>query len=70
MFRTDDPVADYDSYDDYNYKQRLKLPVCGWCGEHCDSDYAYQIEGDIVCDDCIDGCRTPIEILMEVGNDE
>ena len=29
-------------------------PECGWCGQKIYTDYAYQVEGDMVCTRCMD----------------
>lgn len=34
------------------------LPVCAWCGEPIQEEYAYEIDGELVCGDCIEDCRT------------
>lgn len=33
-------------------------PVCAWCGEPIQDEYAYEIDGEWVCGDCIEDCRT------------
>lgn len=62
----------YDAYDAYEREQSAKekeriesLPVCDWCGETINDDSYYDINGDIVCPDCIDDCRRSTEYYVE-----
>jgi formylmethanofuran dehydrogenase subunit E len=57
MFYSDDPAKDYDSYCLEQQKRLEKLPKCSECGEHIDSDYYYDIDGVLHCEDCIEGHR-------------
>ena len=31
--------------------------VCSWCGEPLWGDCCYELEGAVVCEDCLDGRR-------------
>lgn len=31
-----------------------KLPRCGFCDERIQDDYCYEINGEYVCEDCLD----------------
>lgn len=53
MFRTDDPIADFDRYDAEQEKRRDELPECDYCGERITDDYYYVINGDVICEDCL-----------------
>lgn len=33
-------------------------PVCAWCGQPIQDEHAYEIDGEMVCEDCIEDCRT------------
>ena len=33
-------------------------PVCAWCGEPIQEEMCYDIAGELVCENCIDDCRT------------
>lgn len=35
-------------------------PVCAWCGQPIQDEYAYEIDGELVCEVCIEECRTYI----------
>lgn len=52
MYRTDDPVADFDRYDREQAKEKAKLPHCDCCG--CVIyDHYWNINGEIYCEDCL-----------------
>ncbi len=54
MTYTDNPVADFDRYDAEQAEAEEKLPHCAYCGEPIYDEYYYEIDGDIVCKDCLD----------------
>lgn len=35
-------------------------PVCAWCGEPIQDEYAYEIDGELICERCIEDCRTSV----------
>lgn len=53
MFRTDDPLADFDRYDAEQQRELDKLPVCADCGEPVTDDYFYLINDEVICPDCL-----------------
>lgn len=53
MYRTDDPIADYERYEADQEAKLDKLPKCDICGEPIQEDYLYCIYGDIFCEDCL-----------------
>lgn len=50
---TDDPLADFDSYDREQAMAESKLPHCDHCGEAI-YEYYYEINGEIVCEECLE----------------
>lgn len=54
MFRTDDPVADFDSWDEEQQRQLAKLPKCAYCGEPIQDDKCYLINDELVCPECLE----------------
>lgn len=34
-----------------------KRPICDWCLEPIEEDYAYRIGDELVCEHCIEDCR-------------
>ncbi len=62
MYRTDDPIADFDRYDREVAKWRNKLPSCQRCGCEIMQETAVCIEGFWYCDDCIERYRKEIDV--------
>lgn len=50
---TDDPIADAYAYDYEQAKALEKYPTCYCCGEHIVDNYLYDIDGDLVCEECL-----------------
>lgn len=49
----------YDLWELHDREQSIaeeKDPKCAWCGSTLGDTY-YQINGDDVCEECIDSCR-------------
>lgn len=54
MFRTDDPIADFERYDAMQSELLERLPVCVECGEPVQDECYYEINGEVVCRECLD----------------
>ena len=66
MFRTDDPLADFDRYDAKQQRELDKLPVCVDCGEAVTDDHFYLINDEVICPDCLDaGYRKAVDDYVE-----
>lgn len=50
---TDNPIADYDRYDTEQMKRLQRLPVCAECGEPIQDEECYDIDGELVCAECL-----------------
>ena len=50
MMVTDDPLRDFDQWE----AEQAALPVCDWCGEPIQGEYAFRINGELVCKVCVD----------------
>ena len=50
---TDNPVADYHRYCDEQERQMEKLPKCHCCGERVTDETYYDIDGEILCEECL-----------------
>lgn len=61
MFRTDDPVADFESWDAMLEQRLARLPVCSECGEPIQDYFAYQIDNRWICENCIQWSRREVE---------
>ena len=47
----------YSQWQDHERKQEawlLKRPVCCYCCEHIQDDYFYQINDEVMCQECLD----------------
>lgn len=54
MIFTDDPLSDFDRYDRQQEELLNSLPVCDCCGEPIQDDFCYEINGDLIFEDCLD----------------
>lgn len=52
MYRTDDPVADFERYDSEQAREEARLPHCDCCGNVI-RDHYWNINGEIYCEDCL-----------------
>lgn len=50
---TDDPVADYNRHCDEQERQMAKLPKCDCCGYRVTDETYYDINGEILCEECL-----------------
>lgn len=53
MYRTDDPIADFYRWDNDQQKQLDKLPKCAECGEPIQDEECYEINGELICPECL-----------------
>lgn len=71
MYRTDDPIRDYDRWEieqlnRYN-RSVQNAPCCTWCGASViDFDFVYDVNGDYICEDCIDSCKESTDKWWEL----
>lgn len=54
MIFTDDPLSDFDRYDRQQEEWLNSRPVCDCCDEPIQDDFCYEINGDLICEDCLD----------------
>lgn len=55
MFRyTDEPVADAAAYDAELARLESQVPECGYCGKPVADDYYYEINGEVICAECLE----------------
>lgn len=62
---TDDPIADYNAYQSELQAKLDKLPVCSDCDCPITSDYYYYINGECICEDCMDEYRRSTDDFYE-----
>lgn len=60
---TDNPERDLDIYEAEQERKLAKLPVCDDCGEHIQDDHYYDIDGYIICPDCLKKYKKDTELI-------
>ena len=66
MCYSGDPLADFNRYDLERQKEIDSLPICDICGEPIMDDYLYDLDGTLVCEDCLKAeYRKPVEDYIE-----
>lgn len=66
FYRTDDPAADFDRFDAEQQKALEKYPKCSMCDEYIQDDYLYEINDEVVCEECINqNFRKNVEDYIE-----
>lgn len=59
---TDNPLADFASWDAEQTAQLERLPVCADCGEPVQDDHYYLINDEVICPNCLEsGYRKEID---------
>ena len=53
MFYSDDPVRDAERYDRYQAQREREYPCCEYCGTRMTEGQYFDINGDIICLDCL-----------------
>lgn len=54
MSYTDDPLADFTSYDRGQAKRLERLPECADCGEPIQDDHWYEFNDEFICLRCLE----------------
>jgi formylmethanofuran dehydrogenase subunit E len=66
MYRTDNPFADFDRWDAEQEAKLEKLPKCSYCCEHIQDEYLYEINDELVCEECLNqNFRKNVEDYIE-----
>lgn len=50
---SDDPLADFMRRDAEQAKELKRLPVCVECNEPIQDEYCFEINGELVCKQCL-----------------
>lgn len=59
---TDDPIADAARYIAKQEEALEKLPKCSCCNNPIQDDYCYEINDELICQECLDLFhRKPVE---------
>ena len=53
MYYTDDPARDFDRWDMEQARAEARLPQCECCGETIHDDEYYEIDNEILCEECM-----------------
>ena len=53
MYYTDDAERDYARWDIEQARLEARLPVCECCGEVIHDDDYYEIDNEILCEECM-----------------
>lgn len=63
---TDDPLRDFDTWEREREAELKRLPKCGKCENPIQDDFYYDIDGDILCEDCLnDLYKHPVEMYFD-----
>ncbi len=54
MCYTDDPIFDYDCHCAEQQRLMDRLPKCDYCDSPIMDDDCFEINGDILCEECLD----------------
>jgi formylmethanofuran dehydrogenase subunit E len=65
VMRTNNPYYDADRWEDQIEESYKYRPRCGWCDEKITSDYAYQVNDDLLCEDCFNDYMSEIKVDMQ-----
>lgn len=52
-FRNGDPLDDFDALDAMQAMYEARLPVCEECGNRINDDYYFDVDGELLCEDCM-----------------
>lgn len=52
-FRHGDPLDDFDRLDKEQARAEARLPVCEKCGNRIHDDYYFEIDNEILCEECM-----------------
>ena len=63
MCWTDDPIADFNRWDEEQNRKLEQFPVCADCENHIQDEEAYYINGEWICEGCMDSYKR--EVLPE-----
>lgn len=62
---TNDPYQDFLSHDAEQEEWLGSRPKCCECDEHIQDDHCYEINGEIICEDCMnDNYRKAVEDIV------
>lgn len=48
-----DPLKDAEALDGEQQSGLDRLPVCAYCGEPIQDEFCYEINGELICEECL-----------------
>lgn len=54
MYRTDNPLADFDRWDMEQARKEARLPKCSECGERIHTEKCFCFDGVLICPKCME----------------
>lgn len=59
-------MDNYERWEQHEAEQQRaldKLPICSECGEPIQDEYCYEIDGEYICEECINNHRKSIDTI-------
>lgn len=53
IYRSDNPIADFDRWDAGLNKMLERLPLCSECENPIQDEHCYEFNGELICEDCL-----------------
>lgn len=53
IYRSDDPMADFDRWEAAQNKRLAKCPICSECDQPIQDEKCYCFNGELICEDCL-----------------
>lgn len=69
-YKTADPAADFARYEAEQQKALDRLPICSHCRERIMDDELYDIDGTLICKDCMNDFLNPTSNYIEEPDDD
>lgn len=64
VYRTDDPLADFDRFEEDRARQLEERPVCSQCDEPIQEDSCFEINDEAICIGCMENFKKHTTDLM------
>ena len=61
IFRSENLDRDIENYDRAQAREMERLPRCSECDNPIQDDYCYQINGELICEECMKDYRISTE---------
>lgn len=64
MYRTDEPLDDFNRYEEDRQRELDQLPVCSQCDEPIQSTFCWEIGNKVFCETCVEHFKKYTTDLM------